>query len=72
MYFSVQIQKIESKEANADLDVFNLDILSFPLAEFLKWQQFTSYKVNRNGFCIQHEGMCSVFEALGCIVSGLL
>jgi hypothetical protein len=69
MYFAIEIQKIKSKEADADLDILNLDIFSLPLAEFLERHQFASGTINRDGFRVQHKGLRILLEALKMYVS---
>lgn len=63
-YFAVQEKEVESKEADTDLNVLDLDILPFAFAELLERHQFASYTVDGNGFCVQNEGLGRVLEAL--------
>lgn len=49
-YLAIEVQKIECKETDADLDVFDLDVLAFPSAEFLEWHELACGLVNSYGF----------------------
>jgi hypothetical protein len=52
---AIQIQKIESKQADSDLDVFHLDIFPLPATQLLEWHEFTRRLVYSDSFRIQDE-----------------
>lgn len=63
-YLAVQIKYIESEEMDSNLDIFHLDILSFPFAELLEWHEFVLFHVKSYSFRIKYESLGRVFHAL--------
>ncbi len=54
-YFVVQIQQIKRKQAYADSDILNFDILALASTEFLEGHNFTSRVIKGHSLSIQHK-----------------
>jgi hypothetical protein len=63
-HLSVQVKEIKGEEAHAHLDVFDLYILPFPLAQLLEWHQLARRSIDCHSFCVQHERFRVLLDTL--------
>lgn len=63
-YLAIQIEKVERKKADPDLNILDFDIFPFAPAKFLKWHQFVFLDVERDCLCVQNKAFHCVFDGL--------
>ena len=63
-HLAVQVEEIKRKQADADLDVLDLDVLALPPAELLEWHQLARRAVNSYRLRIEHEGLGVLLDTL--------
>ncbi len=54
-YLAVKIEQIESKDADSNLDVFDLDVLALAPAQLLEGHKLASTLVYGNGLGVEYE-----------------
>ena len=63
-HLAIQVEEIKRKQADADLDVLDLDVLAFPPAELLEWKQLRRVLVDGHRLGVKDERLRTLFDAL--------
>ena len=63
-HLAVQVEEIKRKQADADLDVLDLDVLALPPAELLEGKQLRRVLVDGHRLGVEHERLRALFDAL--------
>lgn len=61
---AVEVDEVEREKADFDLDVLNLYVFAFSLAELLEWHELAGGLVNSDSLRIQHKRLCVLLDAL--------
>lgn len=63
-HLAIKVEKIERKEADADFDVLDLDVLALPPAELLERHELARVLVDRDCLRVEHERLRALFDTL--------
>lgn len=59
-HLAIQVQQIESKQVNFDLDILGLDVLPLPPTKFLEGKETFLIFIPSDSFGVDHEGSGAV------------
>lgn len=61
---AVEVEKVEGKEVDLDLDILGLDVLSLPATEVLERQEPLVVRLPGDGLAVDNERLDSLLDAL--------
>lgn len=63
-HLAIEVDEVECEKADFDLDILNLYVFAFSLAELLEWHELAGGLVNSDSLRVQYKRLCVLFDAL--------